>query len=213
FFDHGGDLGAGLLAGQGRVEVDAFAAARHGQGVEAHAGEERPGDPGDLGALRQVGAGSGVQVEHETVGATGQTLRGEPPLRHVQLDRRDLREPDQCGHVLHQRIRLGAVGVLDVLPRDPVRSPGLELLREERVFGSRGGADALDPALAGDRAAVEEREEQGCDGGVVGDDLALGRARLRIDDLVEVGHAQSSAVDLYDLRLSHHGASVVKGWS
>jgi len=83
----------------------------------------------------------------------------------------------------------------------PVWGTALEVLREEGLLGVLLGAHPVGPALAGHRPAGDVRDHRRADAGVVVDHLALGRARLGIEDLVEVRDAQSSAADADELLL------------
>ena len=65
--------------------------------------------PRDLGALREPHARSRVEVEHEPVGVAAVAVGVEAPLRHVQLEARDLREVDERRDVADERIVLGSV--------------------------------------------------------------------------------------------------------
>ena len=72
---------------------------------------------------------------------------------------------------------------------------GAALLEE----GGIGVVDALGEAAQGQRPPLQVGDDRRRDLGVVVDDLALGEARLRVEDLVEVGELQLTPVDL-DLR-------------
>ena len=53
------------------------------------------GLPGDLGAVGQRHALAGVEVEDQPVRVLWLAVGGEAPLRHVQLQRRELAQPGQ----------------------------------------------------------------------------------------------------------------------
>jgi hypothetical protein len=55
--------------------------------------------------------------------------------------------------------------------------------------------DAVGIALQGERPGLQVGNEKVRDPGVVVDDLGLGRARLRVEDLVEVGQLQLAPAD------------------
>ena len=76
-----------------------------------------------------------VEVEHHPVGIRRRARRVEPPLRHVQLDRPHLREPDERGAAVGDRVRLVAVGVMLHAAADPLGRMLLEVLLEERLLG------------------------------------------------------------------------------
>ncbi len=154
----------------------------------------------DPAALDDVGGRSGIEVEGEDGGAFGRSREGE---RGVELDRRQLRHPDQRrpavadAEVDLARMRAG----FDARGLHPFRPVlGAALLEEGRV-------EVIDPfgeAAQRDRATFEVGDDRRGDLGVVVDHLALGEAGLRVEDLVEVGELQLTAVDL-DLTADGHG--------
>ena len=170
---------------QRRVEVDALAPARDRHRLEPHARDEVAHEPGDLRAVGQPHPLARVEVEDHAVGIPRLAARIESPLRHVELERGELREPHERGAVPGDRVRLRTVGVTDDGGADPVGRV-LEVLLEERRLRGIRSADAVHPALARDRTAGDERHHDRGDLRVVGDHLALGHARLGIHDLVEV---------------------------
>ena len=106
----------------------------------------------------------------------------------MDLQRRDLREPDERGEVVDQRVLVGVVGVLDRAALAPRSGAGVvEVLLEEHLAGLVRRADAVHPALAR-RRAVRWRagSATGAMRGVVGEHLGLGRAGLGVEHLVEV---------------------------
>ena len=114
----------------------------------------------------------------------------------MQLDRRQLRHPDQRRQVLADaEVDLAGVRPAD---RDPGRlhpvGPvlGAALLEE----GGVAVVDALGEAAQGQRPPGQVGDDRRRDLGVVVDHLALGEAGLRVEDLVEVGELQLTAVDL-----------------
>ena len=98
---------------QGRVEVDALAAARHRHGVQANVLQDGAGQPGHLHALRQSRAFARVQVQHQPVGRHGVAVGVNPPLRHVDLQGRDLGQPGEGGGIIDQGVLDGPVLVRD----------------------------------------------------------------------------------------------------
>src|SRR5699024_3624418 len=70
-----------------------------------------------------------------------------------------------------------------------------QVLFEEHLPRLLGGADTIDPALARGDAVPGMTDEGLGDIGEVVEDFALGRPRLRVEDLVEIGQRQPLAVD------------------
>ena len=192
---------AALAGRQCRVELDALASARHRKRIQAHVTEDVACPSRHLGAFGEPDTRTRVEVEHKAVGIPPRSLGREPPLRHVQLEARDLREVHERGHVADQRVVLRAARVRDRQAVHPVGGAALEVLREERLLGVLLGAHAVGPALAGHRPPGDVRDHRRTDAGVVVDHLALGRARLGVEDLVEVRDAQSPAADADELLL------------
>ena len=58
----------------------------------------------DLGALGEADALAGIQVQHQPVRGRAPPRGSEPPLRHVDLEGADLREPGEGGRVVDQRV-------------------------------------------------------------------------------------------------------------
>jgi hypothetical protein len=171
--------------------VDSLAAARHGERIEAHPAQHRAHDLRDLDALRQAGSLTGVEVEHESVRVLAGPVAAEPPLRNVDLERGDLREPDESREIVDERIVVDVVGMLDAAPLHPVRRSVVEVLLEEDLAGLLGSADAVHPALPGRGTVFRVRDQHVRDARVVVDDLGLGRPGLRVQHLVEVGQPKA----------------------
>ena len=112
------------------------------------------------------------------------------PLGHMDFQRVDLAEPGQRGGVVDHRIVDGPVLVRDGGPGEPARGRVLQVLLEKHLAGLLRRAHAVDPALPGGRPVVRRGDQDVGHGGVVGQDVRLGGAGLRIDDLVQVGEGQ-----------------------
>ncbi len=139
----GGDGRRVLLAVERGVQVDALGPARHRQGVQAHALEDLPRLAGDLRALGQPGTRAGVEVEDQPVGVEVDPGTTEPPLRHVELERRRLAQPREGREVVDQHVVVGAALVLDAARAHPGRDALARVLLEEHL-----AVDAVGPALA-----------------------------------------------------------------
>ncbi len=193
------NLIAGLRTVQARVEMDALAATRHRHRVKPHALQDVASQPGDLGAVGQPHPGPRVEVEHQPVGVVDSAGSPKLPLRHVNLEGGHLAEPGQRRQIVYERIGVGVVPVFDAAARHPTRRGVLEVLLEKHLAGCLLGTNTIDPALSGGRAIAGVWDHHGSDGGVVADDIALGRARRRVEHLVEMGELDPVAVDRDDL--------------
>ncbi len=200
---------AGLSSVEARVEVDPFASAGDREGVEPDVLEDRSGPPRHLGALDETDPGPRIEVEHETVGVLPFAVAREAPLRHVQLQTRDLCEVDEGGQVVDEGVVLRARGMIDREAAHPGRSARLESLGEERFARAGIRSHSVGPAFAGHRAVGDVREQQGSDPRVVVDHLALGGAGLGVEHLVEVRQTQAATADAH--RLLRHRPSVERG--
>jgi hypothetical protein len=115
--------------------------------------------------------------------------------------------PHERGQVVdhaevHVRAVLGRTARDDALGPYPVRPVlGTFLLVEELAF------DAVRVALHRQRPALEVRQHERRHARVVVDHLALGEARLGIEDLVEVGELELLALDLDFDRFAHIATS------
>src|SRR5699024_3704916 len=85
---------------------------------------------------------------------------------------------------------------------DPRRRRIGQVLFEEHLPRLLGRADTVDPAFARGDAVPGMTNEGLGDTGEVVEDFALGRPRLRVEDLVEIAKRQPMAVD-GDLLLWH----------
>src|SRR5699024_7677574 len=101
-----------------------------------------------------------------------------------------------------QRIALAAGGMSDRARWDPRRCRIGQVLFEEHLPRLLGGADTVDPAFARGDAVPGMTDEGLGDIGEVVEYFALGRSRLRVEDLVEIGQCQPMAID-GDLLLRH----------
>ena len=135
-----------------------------------------------------VAGGPGIEVE----GEHGRHLDpGCLRERRVQLQRGELREPDQRGLVVDQ-------GEVD--RAGPVGEHGRRLHPLRAVLGAAllEEVEALDPvgvALQRGRAAAQVRDHRVGDPRVVVDHLGLGEPGLRVEDLVEVGQLELAPAD------------------
>ena len=202
------DLLGARAAVQRRVEVYALGAGGHREALEAHVGEDLAAPARHTGALRQAGPLAGVEVQDHPVGMGGLEVRVEAPLGRVDLERGELGEPDEDGRLVHERVGGDAVAVLDVCAWDPVGGVVLEVLAEEHLARRLGGAHPVHPALARRRATRRLRDHDRGDAVVVVDHLALGGARGRVEDLVEVRQPQPAPVDVHLLLSSGHVPTV-----
>ena len=163
------------------------------------AGEDVADEDRDLRALRQRDAGTRVEIEDDPI---GQALLArpavDPPLRHVQFQRRHLCHPDEIGTVGDDGIDDGSLGVPDRVAVEPLRRPRREVLLEERCR-----IHARWPPFTGHDAPPQMRQHRIGDPRVVVDDLELARPALRIEDLVEVGDADGPAVDVEHSVVGH----------
>ena len=160
-------------------------------GVEEVAQQE-----GDLAARHEVGRRAGIEVDDEQVGLADPAARTDLPLGDVQLEGGEVGQPDEGGEPVDDDVLdlLGAAGASRRGDLDRTHPRGVP----RGAFFSKKGClwTPFGPALAGQRAVGETREEYGGDPRVVVDDLALGEARVREEHLVEVGQLQDVAVDL-----------------
>ncbi|MDI2020669.1 hypothetical protein PJL18_01178 [Paenarthrobacter nicotinovorans] len=101
------------------IEMDAFASAGDGHRFHAHVLQDGTGQGGHFHALGQSGAGTGVQIQDEAVRPEGLARSIHLPLRNVDFQGRDLGHPRERGQVVHHRIDVGVVRMLDGGPGDP----------------------------------------------------------------------------------------------
>ncbi len=195
FVSNGRHLIGGLLAVEGRVEVDAFAAARHRHDRQPHVAEDLAHHPGDLRALGKPGTLPGIEVEHEPVGVPRRAGTPEPPLRNVDLECGDLAEPDQCRRVVDERVVVAVIFMRDGAALDPRRGRIVEVLLEEHLAGVIRSSDPVDPALARGRSVRRVGDEHLGDLGVVRDHVALRRSGGRVEHFVEIREGDPVAVD------------------
>ena len=189
-----GDLVAGAVGIERRVQVDALGPARHRQRFHAHVRQDAAGPSGHFRAFGEPDSGARVEVEHEAVGAAASAMV-EAPLRRVEFEARDLREVHEPGDVGDQRVVLGAPRVVDRVSRHPLGRAGFEVLREEGRL-----AGALRPAQPRHRPAGQVRQHHGSDSRVVVDHLGLGGAGGGIEHLVEVAQTQATTAHVDHLR-------------
>ena len=146
----------------------------------------------DPAAVDDVRRRAGIEVEGEHRRPLRRPRQRE---RGVQLERRQLRHPDQ---------RRQAVADAEVDLAGVRAGPtGAVFTHFGRCLGQRFSKKAASRSStpSGKRRRVTARPRRwgtiaGADLGVVVDDLALGEAGLRVEDLVEVGELQLAPVDL-----------------
>ena len=131
-----GNLVRALGPVQGRVEVDALAAARHRHGIQADVLQDGAGQPGHLHALRQSRALARVQVQHQPVRRRRVAVGVHPPLRHVDLQGCDLGQPGEGGGIVDQGVLDGPVLVRDGGPGHPAGRRMVQVLLEEHLPGA-----------------------------------------------------------------------------
>jgi hypothetical protein len=122
----------------------------------------------------------------------------EPPLRHVQLERRDLPEPRQRGRCFEHRVEPRAV-ILDLDAAQPRRRPRFQVLGEERW-----PANAIWPPFAGRGSAVQVREHRRGDLDVEGHHLCLRCSGRRVQDTPRGGEPDFLTGDLQHRAVTRH---------
>ena len=177
-----------LGAVQGHRDVQALAARRlhdrdHPEVVEQLAQLER-----DAAAVEHVGRRAGVEVEHDRPGGVHV---GESPLVRVQLERSEIREPDERREVLDDAAALTAVRLERLRRPDPVGVVrGAALLEEPLTLRAIGRAHE------GRRPAGQVRQHHRRNPAVVVDDVGLAETRLGVELFVEVGERELTTVDV-----------------
>ena len=121
----------GLRAVQRRVQVDALASAGHRYRIVADVAQDVADQHGDLGALSQAHARTGIKIKNQSVGIAAAGRRAEPPLRHVDLQGGQLGQPGQRGKIIDHWVVVVVIFVGDRVPRHPVRRAGGQILVEE----------------------------------------------------------------------------------
>ncbi len=116
------DLVGGLGPVQAGVEVDAFAAAGHRDGVQAHVLQDGAGQERHFHAFGQACAVAGVQVQHQAVRVQLLAVGVHLPLGHMDFQRVDLAKPGERGGIVDQRVEDGPVLVRDGGARKPARA-------------------------------------------------------------------------------------------
>ena len=150
----------------------------HGAGLERHAPHGVEGD-----------AGLGIEVDAQLVGMVGVAAAHRP---RVQVEAPEVDRPQDVGHVDRAQL-LGAAPARErhrhrLEPRRAARRH--PLLVEERPLGAVG------VALEHGRALAHPPQGAGADGEVVADQVELGLAPGREEDLVRVGDLHAVPVDL-----------------
>ncbi len=120
---------------QRRVQVDPLAPTREWNRIQPHVHQHRPSQARDPRALGEGHPLARIEVEDETVGRTALAGSAEPPLRHVQLERTQLRQPRECREIVDDRVLVRVIAVLEGEPLDPVGSRSTQVLLEEPDSG------------------------------------------------------------------------------
>ncbi len=168
--------------------VQALGAGGHGVGSQAHLAQQRRHLLRGCTHCAEVVTG-GIQVEHQPVGLVRAVGQGEPA---VEGDHPLVGQVGEIGlggaeHMLH-----GAAfaGTLQGHAPQPVREMLGALLLEEALR-----ADAVGEALQGQGPVAQVGQHEFRHGPVVVDDLALGDAVFREQDLVQVLELQAAVAD------------------
>jgi len=186
--------GLGFAVPDARVERDvdlqALGAGGLGKAAQSEVGESIAHPDGDLAALDDVGGFAGIEIKDDVGGVRHGRGVGE---RGVQLQRCQVGGPDQRGKVLD----------------DTVFHPAVIALTPDRGGGKPLGAMAgtvflvekhlVDPVgitLERERASGEMGDKDGSDANVVIDNLPLGKACLRVKNLIEVAEREATALDV-----------------
>ena len=202
-----GDLACGIRRDglvEPEIDVDSLGAAGHREARQPDAVEHLLDAQRHLRALEQRDVRPGVEIEDHSIGHAIDFVRDvglarrQRPLRHVQLQRGLLCEPDQLGARGQHRVDHLAVAVVQTDPAEPFRSVVGQVLLEER-----GRVHTVRPPLAGHRPVTDVRQHHRADVAVVLDDLRLDGPGCRVDHLVEVGHGDLVTVDLECVAAGH----------
>ncbi len=163
--------------------------------------EDLPQPDTDLGALHDIGWRAGVEIEHHH-GRAADFLRQRK--RRVQLDRRQVRHPDNRRQIVGQNVIDGAAVAFapDGRGLDPVRPMGGGVLFKKELAVYPVGI-----SLQGERPPGQMRHQDRRNASVVVDDLSLGEAGRGIENFIQVGELQLPALN-FDHRFFAHAASL-----
>ncbi len=213
FVGHGGHLVGCLAPVEGRIEVDAFRPARDRHRVEVHVFEDPLREARHFGAVLERRSFAGIEVEHQPVRILAPAAAGDAPLRHVDLECGDLREPDQRRAIVDERVVVGARLVRDRASLHPRRRGGVvQILLEEHVARLVRCPHSVHPPLAGRDPVADVGDHHLRHRVVVADDVGLGGSRLGIQHLVEVGQLESVAVEFDDFAVrGGHASKLLPG--
>ena len=202
-----GTAGADRI-GERRIQMQALTAAGEWEQRQSDVVNEVSHRVGDLPQLRHGHALARVEVEHQSIGEAGLSVGTETPLRHMDLQRRLLRDPGQGRRAVDDRVVGGPGSVYQCASGEPVRRVLGQVLFEERWF-----LDAVGPALAGGRPAGDVRQHHLGDGRVVTEDVSLGRGPDafggRVEHLVRVGQPDKRSRRRFRRPHFNHHANVL----
>jgi hypothetical protein len=148
-------------------------------------------DEGDMDDLAPIDPRHRVEVDAQLVGVC--EIVGAYRMR-IEVDAAEVDGPHQTGGVVeHGLLRRRAGCVLELRDIDVVRAVLLgRPFLEDRFLG-----DALDEAFEDHRALGDAAQRPGGDGQVVLDQVELGDADIRKDDLVGMGDQHLLVADLH----------------
>ena len=196
--DHASDdlgKGAELLIGverlDGEIEVHAGGAGGFEEDVEFETEEgvvEGLGDSDDDG---EIGAIGGVEVEEEVVGMIDV---GDAAAPGIVVDAAEAGEIEESGAIIGEGVVNFFAAMLGI-DGNGVKPVG-EAVDVTEIFLEEGLTfDAVRITAENQRAVFEERKNVVGEAVVVGEEVALGIAGLGEIDLVEIGEAETFAVD------------------
>ncbi len=195
------DLGERPTAFEPRVDVDPPRARGLGPPDEAEGLEHLLRHHGDVADLRPLDPRHRVEVHPQLVGMI-EIVRAHRV--RVQVDAPEVHDPRELGRVADHDLLRGSAGweaELDGL--DPVGTRGRRPLLEEEV-----ALGAVDEPLQRHRSSGDAAQRSVGDGEVVADEVELGVAGRREEDLVGVRDRHLTPGDLEDLLASCHGDTI-----
>ena len=164
-----------LRAVQRGVQVDALAATRNRYRVVPDVAQDVAYQHCNPSALGQRHAWAGIEIKDQTVGILRIPIGSEAPLRHVNLQGGELRQPAESRKIVDHWIVVVVILVRDRPPRHPIRGARTQVLVEEdgRPL-SLHFADAVGPAFAGCRPITQMRQHGRPNLSVIGQDIGFG---------------------------------------